>query len=950
MITLKKRQDRPMIELSANAPSIAIKLIDAATSYKIKGADFIDNRMWSCKKCGWWKLAIHQADSKCKRCGSECKIDFWDGIIRLLARTRGGQYMFPAGLLETVERVLKKSGYEYEVINNLPETTNYEGLKDLQWIGWELREHQKEAVDEAIGSLDSGYGAILHMPTGSGKTVTALKLIQMKKQRTLIIVHKLNLLKQWQKEIKLMLDYDAGIWGGGEKRERDITVAMIQSMGGMNINKFNFVLVDECHHCPADLTYNAMMKSNARHKCGLSVNDDTRIELKGDIFGEGWIGKIKDAWYMIETKYNKSNIGSYEILNVNEHVESRGWKDDQFAWKPIKSMIRHENNENGIKIKVGGDELILTKRHSTYVAEPYGYTNNQTKTQPILMETSADKLQIGDILVQDDGNCWEEDKQKTTVLDIIQNSQINKKKTHVAIKLKPGTTRKELNMTPKMWWQKNNKGKYGMELSLEQYNQYKQYVDETRQIYTESANGTCVNSNATIDEFAYMMGVYIGNGWCTERRFTFAIKEANKEKFELYIKEIKNCKINVSWRKMLGASYEARCSSMVIRTVIGHYFGGMKAPTKRIPGEWIIGWNENARRQLLQGIIDTDGHIAKRKGNKKPITIVTTSKELAKDLLSLLRSLGVNGSITKNNNKGKSGGMINGRQIIAKHDSYSIVFSKNALIKNNCGCNGTRTKFMHDELKFNERPIRSITEEKTSNMVYDIEMDGHPSFCANGILVHNTATPTREDGNTLKMIAAIGDIKKVSDIKELIKRGILAKPEIRILKAPITRETGFKKYADAYRAQVVTNMDRHFLVAATAQKLVRDGYTVLITVEQIKHGKSLEALIQGSKFIHGKTPKDEREKELKMFEQGKRTTIISTLLSEGSDIPTLGAIVIASGGKSQAAQMQKVGRALRTTADKKTAIIVDIVDNVKWLRDHAQGRVMLYADTFDSAH
>ena len=104
MITLKKRRDKPMIELSIGTPSIAIKLIDAATSYKIKGADFIDNRMWSCPKCGWWKLAIHQADSKCKRCGSECKIDFWDGIIRLLAQTRSGQYMFPAGLLETVEK------------------------------------------------------------------------------------------------------------------------------------------------------------------------------------------------------------------------------------------------------------------------------------------------------------------------------------------------------------------------------------------------------------------------------------------------------------------------------------------------------------------------------------------------------------------------------------------------------------------------------------------------------------------------------------------------------------------------------------------------------------------------------------------------------------------------------------------------------------------------------
>lgn len=616
MITLKRRQDKPMIELSANAPSIAIKLIDAATSYKIKGADFIDNRMWSCKKCGWWKLAIHQADSKCKRCGSECKIDFWDGIIRLLARTRGGQYMFPAGLLETVERVLKKSGYEYEVIDNDTTPTIYEGLKDLQWIGWELREHQKEAVDEAIGSLDSGYGAILHMPTGSGKTVTALKLIQMKKQRTLIIVHKLNLLKQWQKEIKSMLNYDAGVWGGGEKRERDITVAMIQSMGGMNINKFNFVLVDEC---------------------------------------------------------------------------------------------------------VDGDTLIYTER--------------------------------GQIKIR----------------DIVENEMDIKVKTHTG-KLKAITHHHKIETNTKMM---------------------------------------CIS-----------------------------------------------------------------CGSSTLKCTETH-----KIMTVR-------GWVE------------------------------------AKDLIP-----------TKD------------------------------IIQGDTICTGPIWRTIDE--------VKNIDEQE---LVYDLEVEDDHSYVANGIVVHNchhcpadltynammksnaqlkvglSATPTREDGNTLKMIAAIGDIKKVSDIKELIKRGILAKPEIRILKAPITRETGFKKYADAYRAQVVTNIDRHFLVAATAQKLVRDGYTVLITVEQIKHGKALEALIQGSKFIHGKTPKDEREKELKMFEQGKRTTIISTLLSEGSDIPSLGAIVIASGGKSQAAQMQKVGRALRTTTDKKTAIIVDIVDNVKWLRDHAQGRVMLYADTFDSTH
>jgi superfamily II DNA or RNA helicase len=136
------------------------------------------------------------------------------------------------------------------------------------------------------------------------------------------------------------------------------------------------------------------------------------------------------------------------------------------------------------------------------------------------------------------------------------------------------------------------------------------------------------------------------------------------------------------------------------------------------------------------------------------------------------------------------------------------------------------------------------------------------------------------------------------------------------------------------------------LVAATAQKLVRDGYTVLITVEQIKHGKALEALIQGSKFVHGKTKKEERDKELKNFEDGKLKILISTLLGEGWDCQGLDAIILASGGKSEASLIQKVGRTLRTKDGKQNAIIIDIQDGGKWLRDHSQLRKMTLEETY----
>jgi superfamily II DNA or RNA helicase/ribosomal protein S27AE len=207
-----------------------------------------------------------------------------------------------------------------------------------------------------------------------------------------------------------------------------------------------------------------------------------------------------------------------------------------------------------------------------------------------------------------------------------------------------------------------------------------------------------------------------------------------------------------------------------------------------------------------------------------------------------------------------------------------------------------------------------------------------------------SATPTREDGNEMKMFAAIGQIIKVSSIKELIKLGILAKPTIEIINAPPGNSGS--TYAESVKNQIVMNEPRNRLIAQKAYELRRKGLSILITVTQIRHGKTLEAMIKGSKFIHGKTKKEERQQAMKDFENGELNIMISTLLNEGSDIPTLDAIIMASGGKSEGAQIQKVGRALRTTKDKKTALIIDIVDSGKWLRDHAQGRIKLYQEVF----
>lgn len=479
-ITMTRMKDKPFLTIDTKLDKITMQIIDKTTSYKIKGAEHIDNQSYLCPKCGWWILKNHANSDYCKRCGTQCDSALWDCIIRLLAKTRGGVYYFPAGLLESVENVLKSIGHVVHVIGWPSEPQNGQEKLDLTWRGWELRSHQLEAMEKARIRLKSGRGCVLEMATGSGKTVTALKLIQELEVNTLILVHKKNLMEQWYTAIRENIGWTPNIFGDNQKEIGPITIGMVQSIANNKdfpLYMFDFVIADEAHHISCDQTYGILTKSNAYYKLGLS------------------------------------------------------------------------------------------------------------------------------------------------------------------------------------------------------------------------------------------------------------------------------------------------------------------------------------------------------------------------------------------------------------------------------------------------------------------------------------ATPKREDGNEMKIWAACGDIIKVSSIKELIKRGILARPTIELINAPMAQQGN--TYAESYKNQVTMNTPRNQLITNKANKLSTEkGLSVLITVNQIRHGKTLEAMIKGSKFIHGTTKKEERLKAMKDFGKGELKVMISTLLNEGSDIPSLDVIILAAGGKSETAQIQKVGRALRTTNTKKTAMIIDIMDGGKWLRDHAQNRAKMYTEVF----
>lgn len=826
-ITLTKQQNRPYIDIDKRIPKIALKLIDACTSYRIKGAEYVDNEMWHCK-CGFWKLKKNAITNICPRCRKECETGYWDCVINLTSCSRNGTYYFPMGLLDKIEETLKSAGYAVDLRGMPSEPSRSTRTLDLTWTAsWDLRAHQLEAKDKAMEQLHRGKGCMIEMGTGSGKCLGKNTNVIMfdgtyKKVQHLVIGDKLM---------------------GPDSESRTI------------------------------------QRTTKGHGKLYKITP-----IKGNAF-------ICNENHILSLKYTKTHNDRKQLPTNEFNMRLKEYLNETKTFKHITKLWRPEEIQF-YKSKV--QQLIL---------DPYvvgAWLGDGTLTSPTITHTSTDEQLINEL--------------KKQTCDLITNFNM------VEITKRNTTT---INMT-------NKKG--------------------------------------------------------------------GKNRKNLVWEELKKCVINNE---------------------------------KRIPRKYLINSVGN-RRKLLAGLIDTDGY-----QHAKTVEIITKYNGLAHDILFLVRSLGMNATMTNKVGTIKSinftgnykrisisgkldeiptkiqrktsekrmqikrtnvtgfkvkqiddgeyyGFELDGDGLFLLED-FTITHNSGVLLKIIQELKTPTLILVHNHVLLEqwEKNIKEILNYKASlyggkthdigditvAMVQSVSNNNNFPINAFGLVIvdesHHvscdqaykimmksnayykigvTATAKREDGNELKFTAALGSIIKISSIKELIKLGILAKPTIRYIQAPQVKQGD--TYAEAYKNQITLNTARNKLIAQEALKIVKTGDNVLICVKQIKHGKTLEQMIPGSKFVHGTTKAEDRQKTMNDFKNGKLMVIISTLLSEGVDLPELRALIMASGGKSETNQIQTIGRALRTTKDKKTALIIDVLDNGHFLRDHAQGRVMLYKETF----
>ena len=150
----------------------------------------------------------------------------------------------------------------------------------FEWMGPELRDYQKRAVQAA---LEAG-GGVVQAPTGSGKTFLALNLIARLGQKTLVLVRNKDLAAQWLTEIRRVLGIEAGLIGAGKRTDGEIVVGLVQTVSTQSLGGFGCVVLDEAHNAPARQAFDLLNRTTARYRLGLTATPQRRDGLEPMLF------------------------------------------------------------------------------------------------------------------------------------------------------------------------------------------------------------------------------------------------------------------------------------------------------------------------------------------------------------------------------------------------------------------------------------------------------------------------------------------------------------------------------------------------------------------------------------------------------------------------------------------------------------------------------------------
>ena len=266
----------------------------------------------------------------------------------------------PRGCLDAAQDLLRDNGIRCDLLDE-----RFAGVAINVSFAGKLRPDQ-EAAAAAMLRHDAG---VLCAPTAFGKTVVAATLIARRGVNTLVLVHRTELLKQWQERLQTFLGVGDGVIGtigGGKARPSGkIDIAVMQSLsrqGEINplVETYGHVIVDECHHIGA-VSFDAILKRvKARYVLGLTATPIRRDGQQPIIFMQ--CGPIRHTAAKPASAPHELDVLSRPVHNRIDLPREAGIQDvfRHLASDPYRTAAIAAEIENAFT--EGRKVLVLTER------------------------------------------------------------------------------------------------------------------------------------------------------------------------------------------------------------------------------------------------------------------------------------------------------------------------------------------------------------------------------------------------------------------------------------------------------------------------------------------------------------------------------------------------------------------------------------------------------------
>ena len=195
-------------------------------------------------------------------------------------------------------------------------------------------------------------------------------------------------------------------------------------------------------------------------------------------------------------------------------------------------------------------------------------------------------------------------------------------------------------------------------------------------------------------------------------------------------------------------------------------------------------------------------------------------------------------------------------------------------------------------------------------------------------------TGTLQDTKTHELVlkGLFGPIHKVITTKELMDNNSVSQMKINITRLKYNSYDR-RNLPNNYQSEMtflINHKKRNDYICKLAEEL--KGNTLVI-FQRIEHGKEIFNNIKTNKqlfYVSGETDKDTREITRKMAEENDVIIVASLgVFSTGINIKNLHNLVLAHPTKSKIKVLQSIGRILRKSENKSTAMVYDIVDDLK---------------------